>query len=219
MDDLEYVNLSEDCIKVVGLFFPMLSMGTEVKTKLVKDFEELHYLADLEQSLSGLFVTIPVVAQQHSIIAISRKWQQVIHTGLVDFVNLDVNFVFEDLDEIPSKLGWEGGGVTLFLILVSTMLSFFNVCNPFHQESNDNLEDASNELILTDEEVVRFQIGEVFAHVPRDEVETRIEQMKEVTSKNLEKLEEEKGSVVAQMAELKKILYGKFGNSINLEED
>lgn len=53
MDDLEYVNLSEDCIKVVGLFFPMLSMGTEVKTKLVKDFEELHYLADLEQSLSG----------------------------------------------------------------------------------------------------------------------------------------------------------------------
>lgn len=53
MDDLEYVNLSEDCIKLLGLFLPMLSMGTEVKTKPVKDFEELHYLADLEQSLSG----------------------------------------------------------------------------------------------------------------------------------------------------------------------
>ena len=53
MDDLEYVNLSEDCIKVVGLFFPMLSMGSGVKTKLVKDFEELHHLDDLEQSLSG----------------------------------------------------------------------------------------------------------------------------------------------------------------------
>lgn len=89
---------------------------------------------------------------------------------------------------------------------------------PF-QESNDNLEDASNELILTDEEVVRFQIGEVFAHVPKDEVESRIEEMKEVTMKNLEKLEEEKDSVLAQMAELKKILYGKFGHSINLEED
>lgn len=50
MDDLEYVNLSEDCIKVLGLFFPMLSMGTEVP---VKDFEEVHHLADLEQSLSG----------------------------------------------------------------------------------------------------------------------------------------------------------------------
>lgn len=74
-------------------------------------------------------------------------------------------------------------------------------------------------MILTDEEMVRFQIGEVFAHVPKEEVEERIEQMKEVTSKKLEKLEEEKDSVVAQMAELKKILYGKFKESINLEED
>ena len=89
----------------------------------------------------------------------------------------------------------------------------------FPKESNENLEDASNELILTDEDVVRFQIGEVFAHVSKDEVEARIEQMKEVTTKNLEKLEEEKDSVVAQMAELKKILYGKFNDSINLEED
>ncbi|KAB1202838.1 putative prefoldin subunit 4 [Morella rubra] len=89
----------------------------------------------------------------------------------------------------------------------------------FPQETNDNLEDASNELILTDEEVVRFQIGEVFAHVPKEEVESRIEQMKEATSKNLEKLEGEKDSILAQMAELKKILYGKFNDSINLEED
>ncbi|TKY61382.1 prefoldin subunit 4 [Spatholobus suberectus] len=87
------------------------------------------------------------------------------------------------------------------------------------QETNDNLEDASNELILTDEEVVRLQIGEVFAHLSKDELESKIEQMKEVTSQKLEKLEEEKESVLAQMAELKKILYGKFKDSINLEED
>lgn len=67
--------------------------------------------------------------------------------------------------------------------------------------------------------MVRFQLGEVFAHVPKEEVESRIEQMKEVTSKNLEKLEEERDSILAQMAELKKILYGKFKDSINLEED
>lgn len=87
------------------------------------------------------------------------------------------------------------------------------------KEAIDNLEDAGNELILTDEEVVRFQIGEVFAHVPKDEVETRIEEMKEMNAKTLEKLEEEKEAVLAQMAELKKILYGKFKDSINLEED
>ncbi|GJT32398.1 probable prefoldin subunit 4 [Tanacetum coccineum] len=87
------------------------------------------------------------------------------------------------------------------------------------KEANENFEDASNELILTDEEVVRFQIGEVFAHVPKDEVETRIEQMQETTAKHLEKLKEEKESILAQMAELKKLLYAKFKESINLEED
>lgn len=106
--------------------------------------------------------------------------------------------------------------------------TFGRLNNRFHEledeikiakETNENLEDASNELILTDEEVVRFQIGEVFAHLTKDEVESRIEQMKEVNSKKLEKLEEEKDSVVAQMAALKKILYGKFKDSINLEED
>ncbi|CAN4111296.1 unnamed protein product [Withania somnifera] len=85
-------------------------------------------------------------------------------------------------------------------------------------ETCENLEDAGNELILTDEEIVRFQIGEVFAHVPKDEVESRIENLKEETSRNLEKLEGEQESVVAQMAELKQILCGKFKDSINLEE-
>ena len=61
--------------------------------------------------------------------------------------------------------------------------------------------------------------GEVFAHKPKEEVESRLEQMKEENVKNLEKLEEEKDSIVAQMAELKKILYGKFKDSINLEDD
>ncbi|XP_042062297.1 probable prefoldin subunit 4 [Salvia splendens] len=87
------------------------------------------------------------------------------------------------------------------------------------KETNESLEDAGNELILTDEDIVRFQIGEVFAHVPKEEVESRIEEMTEKTSKNLVKLEEEKESIVAQMAALKKILYGKFKDSINLEED
>ncbi|KAM7251484.1 hypothetical protein ACFE04_023367 [Oxalis oulophora] len=105
---------------------------------------------------------------------------------------------------------------------------FSKLNNRFHEledeiktakETNENLEDAGNELILTDEEVVRFQIGEVFAHVPKEEVETRIEEMTEANTKTLEKLQEEKESIVSQMTELKKILYAKFKDSINLEED
>ncbi|XP_039130646.1 probable prefoldin subunit 4 [Dioscorea cayenensis subsp. rotundata] len=105
---------------------------------------------------------------------------------------------------------------------------FGRLNNRFHEledeikaakELNVSLEDVSNELIFTDEEVIRFQIGEVFAHMPRDEAEARLEKMKEEASKDLERLEEEKESVLAQMAELKRILYGKFKDSINLEED
>jgi chaperonin cofactor prefoldin len=34
----------------------------------------------------------------------------------------------------------------------------------------ENLEDASNELILADEEEMRYQVGEVFRHMPKEEV-------------------------------------------------
>lgn len=74
-------------------------------------------------------------------------------------------------------------------------------------------------MILSDDEVIRFHIGEVFVHVPREEVEGKLEEMKEENVKNLEKLEEERNSIVSEMAELKKILYAKFKDSINLEDD
>lgn len=38
------------------------------------------------------------------------------------------------------------------------------------QDMTDNLEDASNELILADDPEVRYLIGEVFTHLPVDEV-------------------------------------------------
>lgn len=51
------------------------------------------------------------------------------------------------------------------------------------------------------------------------QVEEKLESLKEENSQQLEELQEEKNEVLAKMAALKKILYGKFGDSINLEED
>jgi prefoldin subunit 4 len=82
----------------------------------------------------------------------------------------------------------------------------------------ENLEDASNELILADEDEVRYQVGEVFSHMPKEEVEERLETLKEENAQELEKLCKEKDSVLGKMADLKNILYGKFNDSINLEE-
>ncbi|XP_078437370.1 ABI3-interacting protein 3 isoform X5 [Wolffia australiana] len=94
---------------------------------------------------------------------------------------------------------------------------FSRLNNRFHEledeikiakDKNENVEDASNELILSDEDVVRFQIGEVFAHVAREDVEENLENMKEEAARHLERLEAEKETVLAQMGDLKKILYG-----------
>lgn len=38
------------------------------------------------------------------------------------------------------------------------------------QDMTDNLEDASNELILADDPEVRYLVGEVFTHLAVDEV-------------------------------------------------
>lgn len=105
---------------------------------------------------------------------------------------------------------------------------FGRLNNKFHEledeikakkDMTDNLEDASNELILADDPEVRYLIGEVFTHLPVDEVDAKLEALKEVNSQELESLQEEKAEVLAKMAALKKTLYGKFGDSINLEED
>ncbi|XP_078437365.1 ABI3-interacting protein 3 isoform X1 [Wolffia australiana] len=96
---------------------------------------------------------------------------------------------------------------------------FSRLNNRFHEledeikiakDKNENVEDASNELILSDEDVVRFQIGEVFAHVAREDVEENLENMKEEAARHLERLEAEKETVLAQMGDLKKILYVGF---------
>ncbi|XP_024398199.1 probable prefoldin subunit 4 [Physcomitrium patens] len=106
--------------------------------------------------------------------------------------------------------------------------AFGRLNNKFHEledeikakkDMADNLEDASNELILADEPELRYLIGEVFTHLPVEEVEEKLESLKEENSQQLEELQEEKNEVLAKMAALKKILYGKFGDSINLEED
>jgi prefoldin subunit 4 len=51
------------------------------------------------------------------------------------------------------------------------------------------------------------------------QVDAKLEALKEVNSQELESLQEEKAEVLAKMAAFKKTLYGKFGDSINLEED
>jgi chaperonin cofactor prefoldin len=95
----------------------------------------------------------------------------------------------------------------------------FVCCHPL-QALLENLDDASNELILTDEDQVRVKVGDVFFHTEKDDVDAVIERETDATRAELERLEEESSETVRKMGELKDRLYGKFGrDSINLEED
>ena len=82
----------------------------------------------------------------------------------------------------------------------------------------DDLEDAGNELMLSDEEEALFVVGECFLHLSNDEAEGRIEKLTGEVEERRAKFEAELETVNERMAELKTLLYGKFGNSINLEE-
>jgi prefoldin subunit 4 len=43
------------------------------------------------------------------------------------------------------------------------------------QKAADDYEEAGNEIMLMDDEVVPFLVGEVFMHLPREEVEERLQ--------------------------------------------
>jgi prefoldin subunit 4 len=82
-----------------------------------------------------------------------------------------------------------------------------------------DFEDASNELMLADEEMVRYSVGECFFAAQPDEAEERLQAATEDSNKELEALKEELQGVQEQMGTLKQTLYDRLGNSINLEED
>ena len=82
----------------------------------------------------------------------------------------------------------------------------------------EDLEEASNERSVTDEDAVRFGVGETFVLVENDDAEAMLEKLLGETKKEVDALEAEKRELQGAMAELKEKLYKKFGNSINLEE-
>jgi len=82
-----------------------------------------------------------------------------------------------------------------------------------------DLEDASLEVGLGDPDVpVRMVVGECFVHLVQGAAEARVEGAAVEARAEGKRLEEEVGKLEARMGELKKGLYSKFGNSINLEE-
>ncbi|KAI7837327.1 hypothetical protein COHA_008842 [Chlorella ohadii] len=82
----------------------------------------------------------------------------------------------------------------------------------------EDLEEAGNEVMLLDDETAPYVVGECLVHLPREQVEERLQTALDEAQEAIQKLEGDIRSIKGQMAELKTVLYAKFGNSINLEE-
>jgi len=82
----------------------------------------------------------------------------------------------------------------------------------------EDLEEASNELIIADDDSVSFSVGETFVTVDNDDAETMLQAQLDEVGAEVTALEKEKKEITSAMADLKEKLYKKFGNAINLEE-
>ena len=64
----------------------------------------------------------------------------------------------------------------------------------------------------------RLTIGESFFVVSEEEAMEQIEKANEIAKSLLASRESESESLISELADLKKVLYAKFGSSINLED-
>mmetsp|Transcript_14085 Transcript_14085/g.46273 ORF Transcript_14085/g.46273 Transcript_14085/m.46273 type:complete len:121 (+) Transcript_14085:103-465(+) len=82
----------------------------------------------------------------------------------------------------------------------------------------EDLEDASNELLVTDEEESRYACGDVFVRFENDTCEERLQAAAEDNTEEVGKMQADLEEILAEMAQLKTLLYKKFGSAINLED-
>ncbi|KAG0737780.1 hypothetical protein G6F57_000913 [Rhizopus arrhizus] len=88
------------------------------------------------------------------------------------------------------------------------------------KKEKEYLEDVGMELELADEdEPVRYKIGDAFVHMNVTEATERIEKDSEKLGLQIEEVKQTIDNIQGKMNELKKSLYSKFGNAINLEKE
>ncbi|KAJ3209508.1 hypothetical protein HDU82_000647 [Entophlyctis luteolus] len=87
------------------------------------------------------------------------------------------------------------------------------------KKENDYLDDLEQELELADDsEPVRYRIGDAFVHMSLESAQERLDSERKTIAQDISRVKSEMERVQTQMDELKKVLYARFGKSINLEK-
>ncbi|KAI3421095.1 hypothetical protein GPALN_014721 [Globodera pallida] len=86
-----------------------------------------------------------------------------------------------------------------------------------------NLNDAADEVLLMDDEAVAnsvpILVGSVFVHFDQKTVDERLDRLKADTQAEMNALRTRIGTMEAELAELRALLYAKFGENIHLETE
>jgi prefoldin subunit 4 len=110
-------------------------------------------------------------------------------------------------------------------------INAFSKLNSQKDELKDDLQEIEDELVrlretsdelmmvLEDDLPIKYKFGECFFELPKDEVESRVEQQIELNEQKKAGLEKQIADIQVQLHALKAKLYGKFGKSIHLETD
>ncbi|USP80314.1 uncharacterized protein yc1106_07588 [Curvularia clavata] len=94
------------------------------------------------------------------------------------------------------------------------------------QKEKEDLEEISGELELVDEEekvphadafANRYKVGDCFVSLPQPQVLELLGSSTEAIEGEVDALKTKLEAIQEEMGELKKVLYGRFGRSINLE--
>jgi prefoldin subunit 4 len=82
----------------------------------------------------------------------------------------------------------------------------------------EKIEDASTELMMGNGDRVMLRLGEAMFEATEDEATEFCEAEVERHQETIDKMSAEEADIIERQSGLKKILYGRFGKSINLEE-
>jgi len=82
----------------------------------------------------------------------------------------------------------------------------------------ERIDDASTELMMGSGDRVMLLLGDAFFECTEEEATEHCEEQVEKFQERVDALDEEEGTILGQQDELKKVLYARFGKSINLED-
>uniref|UniRef100_A0A0K0E1K0 Prefoldin subunit 4 n=1 Tax=Strongyloides stercoralis TaxID=6248 RepID=A0A0K0E1K0_STRER len=83
----------------------------------------------------------------------------------------------------------------------------------------ENCKEAEEEVMIVDSETIPYKVGCAFFELTLDEINDQIAQDTETHTAKLAEKESALEKITNELEKLKKELYAKFGNAINLEAD